>query len=69
MKPQHSTKKKIRKHRVVKNGLVDLDDVVVAPGTDYQNWTSFVKTKIKVILKSLEISCSFEPTLISHSAL
>jgi len=37
----------MRKDRVVKNSLVDLDDVSIPPGIEYQNWTPLVKTKIK----------------------
>lgn len=57
MKDEIKRKKK-RKHRVVKNSLVNLDDVTVAPGPNYHNWTPIVKTKIKVELPMELVSVS-----------
>jgi len=45
--PPSSTSKKKRKQRTIKNGLVCLDDVIVAPGEGYINWIPSVKAKLK----------------------
>ena len=37
-----------RKKRIVKNALVNTDDVSVECGTDYANWIPIARKKIKV---------------------
>eukprot|EP01084_Bolivina_argentea_P277883 474577_1 len=44
----HITKhKNQRKQRILKNTIIDVDNVSVEPGNDYENWVEITRTKLK----------------------
>lgn len=40
--------KQKKKQRLVKNAIVDTNDVEIEPGTDFINWQSIAKHKLQV---------------------
>ena len=40
----------MRRHRAVNNAIVATDDVKIAPGKDFINWTPFITKKLIVKL-------------------
>mmetsp|Transcript_36358 Transcript_36358/g.32073 ORF Transcript_36358/g.32073 Transcript_36358/m.32073 type:complete len:126 (+) Transcript_36358:136-513(+) len=53
--------KKVRKRRIIKDGIVDIDDIEIEPGFKYSNWIPIVRNKMSereyiLLKKRIEIT-------------
>ena len=53
--------KKVRKRRIIKDGIVDIDDIKIEPGFKYSNWIPIVRNKMSerehiLLKKRIEIT-------------
>eukprot|EP01083_Nonionella_stella_P005021 14630_1 len=60
--PMLPIKTKERKERIIKNGIVEIDDVSVAPGIDYRHWTKIARIKLRerelILLQKRQEACN-----------
>eukprot|EP01083_Nonionella_stella_P173439 598252_1 len=60
--PMLPIKTKERKERIIKNGIVEIDDVSVAPGTDYKHWVKIARIKLRerevILLQKRQEACN-----------
>ena len=47
---KYKVSSKRNKRRIIKNALVETDDVVIEAGDEYKNWIPIARDKIKVVL-------------------
>eukprot|EP01083_Nonionella_stella_P163118 536063_1 len=60
--PNDREEKKQRKERIIKNGIIDIDDVFIGPGIEYCNWTKIARIKLRqrelILLQKRQESCN-----------